>query len=289
MRGNPPDAFRPRRSNNGVSQHVAPADALRSFTLATERWNVGWRLTSLQKQLADLAPLDSFDPAAFVGDSDVPQELCNLVLTLALIYNDYKDISFAADCLQNDQPSPPQRENQGWGEWTGIYLHTVRLTVGLVHELLNLIADNPAAVANPFFISVLNRLDKRAREAWDTLADAALNSSAAGALGKALLLIRNKVAFHYDPKEVYRGYDTFFLKGGKTPYLSRGRNMRETRFYFADAAALGYLNSRVDGGDLSEFFKQTAPLLKSLNFALFEIVDRFIQRRGFAWRRVEPP
>ena len=54
-----------------------------------------------------LAPLETFDPEAFIGDDVAPQSLCNLILTLALIYNDCKDIIAAHITLQEARPSEP--------------------------------------------------------------------------------------------------------------------------------------------------------------------------------------
>jgi hypothetical protein len=38
-------------------------------------------------KLFELSDLESFDPKAFEGDSVVPQDVCNFVLTLALVFN----------------------------------------------------------------------------------------------------------------------------------------------------------------------------------------------------------
>jgi hypothetical protein len=48
-------------------------------------------MKSFQEECATLESLQTFDPAAFEGDETVPQKLCNLVLALALIYNDCKN------------------------------------------------------------------------------------------------------------------------------------------------------------------------------------------------------
>jgi hypothetical protein len=52
-------------------------------------------MTNLSDENTQLAALQTFDPKAFVGDSGVPQDLCNFVLALALVYNDCKDGIFS--------------------------------------------------------------------------------------------------------------------------------------------------------------------------------------------------
>ncbi len=110
-------------------------------------------------------------------------------------------------------------------------LHYVRLHCALIHELLNLIAANQPAINHQFFASVIRLLPSTVRLAWNSLVDASLLKATSTPLTASLLLIRNKVSFHYDPKELYS-------------FVSRGSNMKGSRFYFADAAAEGYLQSQ---------------------------------------------
>ncbi len=52
-------------------------------------------MTNFTQEAEQLAPLQTFSREAFVGDSNVPQGICNFVLALALIYNDCKDGIFS--------------------------------------------------------------------------------------------------------------------------------------------------------------------------------------------------
>lgn len=60
-------------------------------------------MKTFQEQCAGMR-LETFDPAAFVGGEEVPQELCNFVLALALIYNDYKNLTYASLKLRESKP-----------------------------------------------------------------------------------------------------------------------------------------------------------------------------------------
>jgi hypothetical protein len=100
-------------------------------------------------------------------------------------------------------------------------------------------------------------------------------------------MIRNKVSFHYDPKELYRGYRWHFFKSADSTepaFVSRGTSMKGSRFYFADAAADGYFQSQAENKDSSELINRLADITADLNQTIMQIVDRFIQKRGYAYK-----
>jgi hypothetical protein len=68
-------------------------------------------MKSFQEQCATLELPQTFDPAAFEGDENVPQKLCNLVLALALIYNDCKNTTYAAHLLKECKPAGKPEKN----------------------------------------------------------------------------------------------------------------------------------------------------------------------------------
>jgi hypothetical protein len=60
--------------------------------------------------------------------------------------------------------------------------------------------------------------------------------------------------------------------------------MLESRFYFADAAANGYLVSVIGKSKMTEVMGEVADTTGRVNLVLFTIVDAFIQRRRCAYR-----
>jgi hypothetical protein len=60
---------------------------------------------SFKAECAQLAPLETFDPAVFEPSGDVSQEMCDFVLALALIYNDCKDLVYANLALVDARPA----------------------------------------------------------------------------------------------------------------------------------------------------------------------------------------
>jgi hypothetical protein len=244
-------------------------------------------MTNLRDESAQLAPLQTFDPKAFVGGETVPQEICNFVLALSLIYNDCKNGIFSNLLIEESKPDGYPAASQAWGAYGGIKVHYLRLHFALIHELLKIIAENKNAIEHPFFISVVKLLPHKVRDSWNALVDASFEKQTSSPLNKALLMIRNKVSFHYDPKELFKGYQYHFFRNAPSTelaFVSRGKSMRNSRFYFADAAANGYLRSQVDKKDPRELLTRLADITAHLNQAIMQIVDRFIQKRGYAYK-----
>lgn len=244
-------------------------------------------MKTFREECSELAPLETFDPVAFRANAEVPQGLCNFVLTLALIYNDCKDLMYSYTVLVESQPDGPFRRTRQWGAWNGVKFHIIRMLVSLLHELFNLICDNQALLQHPFLVSVLKQLPKDARDAWKAVVAVASGATPTDPLGKTLLLIRNKVVFHYDPRAILKGYSHHFLAPDALDdraFISRGGSMRETRFYFADAAATGYPKSEVGRDKWDGMLMKMVGVLEQVNRALMMVVHKYIQRRGCAYR-----
>ncbi len=234
-----------------------------------------------------LAALESFDPEAFRGNEQVPQAVCNFVLALALIYNDCKDAIYAHVALAASKPAGSPQKTKVWGAIAGAQLHAFRAVAGLLHELFELIRDNNDVLRHDVFVSLVQRLHPRSREAWAALVAVASDATPTDKLGKRLLLLRNKVFFHYDAKAIFSGYAQHFLGPAKQDdraYVSRGASMRATRFFFADAAATGYVRSVVGPDDTGELMEELGDIVERINYGLMMIVGTFIQRRGYSFR-----
>ena len=247
-------------------------------------------MTNFTQEAEQLAPLQTFSREAFVGDSNVPQGICNFVLALALIYNDCKDGIFSNLILGESKPSGGIQLSRPWGAYSGFMVHILRLHLALIQELLNLIEKSQQTIKHPFLNSVIQQLSKQDRDSWDALADAALQKQTSSPLNKFLLMIRNKVSSHYNAKELYRGYQYHFFRNdssSESPFISRGTNMQSTRFYFADAAADGYLQSQAVKENPNELMNRVADLTRDLNRAIMQVVNHFIQKRGFAYKKYE--
>jgi hypothetical protein len=240
-----------------------------------------------EEECGDLAPLETFDPKTFSGTVDVPQHVCNFVLSLALFYNDYKNLLFATIALGDSKPDGEFKKTKLWGAYAGMEFYAHRVHIGLLHELFELIRNSQESIEHPFMARVIHRIRPVFRPAWHTLVDVANGATPADEFGMSLLRVRNKVSFHYDPKEIFRGYKHQFLKEDRREeraFISRGDSMSATRFYFADAAALGYLRALAGEEEAEEVLATAVKFAKTINMALMSVVDTFIQVRGAAYR-----
>jgi len=243
-------------------------------------------MRTYDQSVSELGPAETFDPQAFVGDDSVPQHVCDFVLALAVVFNDFKDLMLAQQLLQtatpDDGPPTPAR-----GLYGGLHVHLFRMLAGLVNELSELITHNAKATQDPSFTQLLRKMPKQARSMWQRVNDAAYATGPKGdRFGRLVFFARNTIAFHYDTKMFARGYKEAFLKPSSgSPYVSRGRNMAATRFYFADAAAESALFQWADVTTGKEFMTAGWTLLPEMSHALRELVTAFVRGRGMARRR----
>jgi len=237
---------------------------------------------SYADQTDALESLEAFDAAAFHAGK-APQEVCNFILSLALVYNDLRDVVLAQVLIQDVAPTDPHLKSTRLGQAAGLGVHLLRVQAGIVHELLQLIKDQSKAVDQLAFQQLLRLLTPAGREAWVALEAAANDRWQDNSLSRALFFARNKVGYHYDPKELARGYALRF-GASDPPLLSRGDRMKSTRFYFADAAAVAYMHDKADSEEARNFLKGSGMFLEQINQALYELVTRFVPWQGYGWR-----
>ncbi len=241
-----------------------------------------------QNELKQLAALESFDANLFTPCSKDDKKICGLILSFAVAFNDLKDVAMAIRFLKAVTPEVNPNISPEKGQHGGLGVHLMRIEAGIIKELMVLIEDNKSVIESAPFSKLTRKLSSGARNAWQTVLAVAFQKDITHPMARFLLMVRNKIAFHYDPKEISRGYSLAFSQSSNLiPYVSRGNSMPETRFYFADAAAEKYLLSGVDEEVAREFFTGRTPIFHDFNIALFEIITRFVNDRGYAWRAVK--
>ena len=233
-----------------------------------------------------LAPLESFDPSVFQGDAVISQKLCDFVLALTIAYNDLRDSTFALILLDdvvvnNDKIPTPQL-----GLRNGLKETVLRIHIGFINELLALVAANKVILDHQAFRSLVNKLSVKGKKSWASIQSAACDKKSNDPLVKALIIIRNKVAFHYDATQIGKAYKLAFLTKSEydKPLLSRGSSMRETRFYFADAASQKYIRDNATQKIILDFLEGRETLREDINLALFELITKFINSRS-TWQK----
>jgi hypothetical protein len=237
-------------------------------------------MTKFSEMADALVEAEAFDAKAFEGSAEWPQELCDLMLVLALAFNDFKDAITAHVVLNAARPSGERAKTAPWGNHGGIAVHIMRVQSGLVYELLEFLRNNSKILNSPKFKSIVRRLALPQREAWKGLEDAALQRGPARAFTEALKGIRNKVAFHYDPTALGEAYREFFSEPDEKPMISLGDNLPSSRFYFADAAAWRAIANPSVEEKAKRFLSGEDEILRQIHQALFHLVSYFIQLRG---------
>ncbi len=234
----------------------------------------------------ELAPFETFDENVFLGNSEYPQNLCDYILSFALAYNDFRDIFSAHFQLTDIGIIPEKPKSIKLGLRNGLRNTLIRVQIGFVHEILKLIENNRYIHEEPAFKIVLKSLSKEGKDSWNAISSVALNKSSNEPIAKALVIIRNKVAFHYDTKEIGQSYKNSFVANKKygIPLISRGNAMQSTRFYFADAVVQNYLDSKSEDRNVIDFLNGRGEFILTINRFLYEIVTRFIQSRS-SWRK----
>jgi hypothetical protein len=228
-----------------------------------------------------LVPLEAFDPSAFIGNDVVPQDVCDFVLALAVAYNDLHDTTVARILLNDITVPHESKPSQALGFRNGLRTSTLRIQLGFIRELLALIADNKTAINQPYFKNLCFKLTPKGQLSWSSLYNVAFQKPSSDPLSKALVIIRKKVAFHYDAHQIGQSFKNAFVPTGihRQPFISRGRTMSQTRFYFADAAIQKYLIEKDTEKILKDLLEGNAKLYEQINQALYEPVIRFIESR----------
>jgi len=235
----------------------------------------------------NLAKLQYFTPKVFISDNKEEQEVCNFILMLALIYNDFKDLLWAYFYMEKCKPPTISQPTSYIGQYGGINLHLTKLFHSLIFEFSKLIQENCVVFSHPLFIKTIQQIQKENKNNWNRLVSFAkgeeINKNDKE-LYKISCLIRNNIGFHYyQPKFLYSGYIHFFSKKdnptNQNAFISNGVSLESSRFYFADAAVQGCFEriiSKEDAKMLSLTFKDIG---EKIGKTLHNIIISFIQLR----------
>lgn len=230
-----------------------------------------------------LAPMLDTSPESVLRQSTA-DPLAELFLSLAVVFNDVKGLMWIGEILEDGRPNDGQVSAYG-AQWQGIAIQITKLACGLVHELFKLLKNYRGDLHSAEMKRLLKKVPPGVAKKWKSLialsGDVGTPSSS---LAKSLLKIRNNVSFHYDqPQMLVRGYCRHFFELEPSPqneraYYSAGRNMEETRFYYADAAvqqSLAILRDR----SVNDFNEELSRVLRDVNVTLAGIISAFLRRR----------
>ncbi len=116
---------------------------------------------NFSQHFSQLVNLQWFDPEAFKEDSEISRDVCGFVLSLSLIYNDIKNTALLNQVLNESRPPEPITESKDWGEFSALENFIDRMTIGILHELFNLIKHTNKTLNDKYFIqSVIKSIPK---------------------------------------------------------------------------------------------------------------------------------
>lgn len=228
-----------------------------------------------------LGPLEYFKADAFRSGSGMSQDVCDFVLALAWVHGEIMDLFLAHQLLGEVKPNEQAKDTPWRGHWAGVLLHLLRIQAGVIHEFLDLIQRNRRVLKDSGFRKVLDSLPPNAGKHWEAIVSVAIGRPSRDPLAKALVIIRNKVAFHYDAAQIGLAYHAFFAKkSADPPVLSKGPTLGASRFYFVDAAADYFLLS-MDKTKEAKKALLDPKLMEGIAAVLFYIVTKFLEIRSF--------
>lgn len=234
----------------------------------------------------ELAELNSIEPRLFFA-STLPKtsfERCvrELILSLSLIFNDSKDLSWWLCQIEKGRPAISTAVTPYRGNFNGMHVHIMRLLLSLFHESLELLDTYNKTITDPKFSPYTANLSGAAKLRWDDAVS--LISTWKDARGKRtpfktfLHHIRSKAAFHYDGRALLLSYEKFFSRQSSPnkhfAYASLGSTLEETRLFFADAAAQQIINDEFRGQSIS--IKEINSYWRTMNEPLKVIIETFI-------------
>lgn len=241
---------------------------------------------SFKEAFDSLNKIEGFDRNAFIAENKDEQAVCSFILSLALIYNDIKNIHLFISVLGASKPEGEMKISKDWGEYNGINFFLHKILISILHETMDVIKNkkNRRVLQHELFEKTIKQISKKSKTSWNLLVEASKNNNSMSKSQNPYLMIRNKIGFHYDNKKIYSGYKKNFteIKPLMDPMLSRGNQMREKRFYFADAAA----ETCTDITNYNDFFNDAHDHLDSLNQSLQNIVETFITIRRPGWKQI---
>lgn len=237
-----------------------------------------------------LAQLSEFRTEDYLTNDD--SELAAFVLMAALAFNDLKDLAqFEGYVIEKAPVDPdPKAKTPERGEYGGRRIYALRMLAGLINEVLQLIKEHKVLIASDGFQSCFKRMPDFARESWEALVDAALDSRRTKQvkdLQRALAAIRANLAFHYyQPRALLDGMKAFSEgPDGPSAYASLGRNGESSRFYFADAAAQASMNKTlgVRGIQLEDLVEYAGHIMDALRL----LVEAYLVERRLLSSRAQ--
>ncbi len=239
-----------------------------------------------------LGELKNIKPERLI-DSKKKDEIEDFFLTLGIFYNDLKSFTFYLVQMKNQfSHIDLNKISVETGEYYGMECQLQRLIASTLHEFFNFLDEKRKILETGEFQLLYEELNIDLKSKWDAIVGIAINKKALKELGsfsKILVFIRNNLAFHYKQsgKCLKEGFIDFFFNDPKgdaneKAYYSIGDKMRDTRFFYCDAAAKRYMKTLINKGmDINEYMKEFSKVIEDVNFTIMALMKEYISHRPY--------
>lgn len=231
------------------------------------------------------------EPNRLIKDS-TDDPIAKFFLVLAVIYNDLKGLSlFEKLVIDTYRAVGPDEVSVQVGELGGVFTQIGKLFISNMREFFDFLRENEKILLSSEFQEVLLKTNnKDIQNRWKNIIDVAFDRSPESSdFTHHLVLIRNNVAFHYKQsgKELQKSFRNFFYKKEKIgknnmAYYSAGEFIKDTRFFYADAAVQEYMRSTtgdlLDGFDI-KYKKEISRIIFNMSFVISRLLKVYLKTR----------
>lgn len=224
--------------------------------------------------------------------SDEKDEVADFFLVLANFYNDFKTQNFFTVEINNTSKGiDPLEINAENGEYGGIKVYLYKLMCGTLNEFFRFLKENQDIFEKTEFKIILEKLNDDLKERWNDILLISKGSQPNGVIfSKILGLIRNNLTFHYyqSGKNLRKGFVQKFFEDtkedkNKWAYYSIGEAMKDTRFYYCDAALESSICKEVErvGIKYDDFIKDLNKAIEDINFTIIYLMKEYLKNRPY--------
>lgn len=224
-----------------------------------------------------------------VGDID---DVDKLFLTLALIYNDTKNIHFFWTLFLAKVADRGSKVEISFhnGEYSGIRMYIIRILLSTIAETFTCLEKNRKILESKKFKEIKDKLSPQILEIWNDLVDTAINeikSKEKSSIFNFLRSIRGDITYHYENVEhLPVGFREFFYKSeknifNKRAYYSLGNTMEKSRLFYADVSAEYYIDllAKRRGFDTERIKKDILGLAEKFNLVLINLLRIYLRQK----------
>lgn len=226
--------------------------------------------------------LESIKPAKLIDKSKI-DDIDNLFLSLGLIFNDLKGIILFNDLIKKDYDKPvPGEINAHNGEYFGIQLQIVKLSVALIDEFFIVLGKNEDIIKSFRFKLIEKSLNKELKNKWNNILAIALNpnNNSDSYLSK-IARVRSNITYHYDHSGtqlrnsfIKKFFNTPKDKSNEKAYYSMGGTIETTRYFYCDAVIHEYINEHLKIESL-DYIDKTNKLTRDMSMVIVNLMKSY--------------